>query len=210
MARKRKPSGRQYKHGYQSRQINIREPLQRFLIICEGEKTEPAYFNGFRVPSVTIEIVGLAKAPLELVERADERQKEGDYDQVWCVFDRDQVSAGLFQQALALAQRRKILIAYSNPAFELWFLLHFHSCVDALTAHECIQRFSRQLKRPYEKAEDGLYHELLPRQAQAIAHADRLLSEYDPPNPADNNPSTTVHKLVQELNRFTQASRFAK
>lgn len=50
MPKKHKPSGR----GYQSQQVNTREPLPRFLIVCEGEKTEPAYFDGFRVPSVTI------------------------------------------------------------------------------------------------------------------------------------------------------------
>ena len=27
------------------------------------------------------------------------------------------------------------------------------------------------------------------------------MNEYKPPNPADDNPSTTVHKLVQELNQ---------
>ena len=62
MARKRKPSGR----GYRTRQVNTRVPLQRFLIVCEGKKTEPAYFDGFRVPSVTIKIFGLGKDPLTL------------------------------------------------------------------------------------------------------------------------------------------------
>jgi hypothetical protein len=46
-----------------------------------------------------------------------------------------------------------------------------------------------------------MYDELLPRQQTAIANAARLLSTYNPPDPAQNNPSTTVHLLVQELNK---------
>lgn len=115
MPKKRKLSGR----GYQSRRVNTREPLQRFLIVCEGEKTEPAYFDGFRVPSVTIEIAGLGKAPLTLVEQAIDRRSKGQYDQVWCVFDRDDVPTERFNQALDLARRRRIKVAYSNQAFDL-------------------------------------------------------------------------------------------
>ncbi|WP_394706873.1 RloB domain-containing protein [Marispirochaeta sp.] len=34
------------------------EPKQTFLIICEGEKTEPNYFKSFKVKSASIRIVG--------------------------------------------------------------------------------------------------------------------------------------------------------
>jgi len=204
MARKRKPSGR----GYQSRRVNTREPLQRFLIVCEGEKTEPAYFDGFRVPSVTIEIAGLGKDPLTLVEQAIDRRRKRRYDQIWCVFDRDDVSVERFNQALDLARRRRIKVAYSNQAFELWYLLHFHYCDVAQTRRDYIDRLSRQLGRTYQKNDPTLYRELLSRQDEAIGNADRLLAQYNPRNPAVDDPSTTVHKLVQELNRFVQRRRF--
>jgi len=29
---------------------------QRFLIVCEGEKTEPGYFRSFQVPGVVVDI----------------------------------------------------------------------------------------------------------------------------------------------------------
>jgi leucyl-tRNA synthetase len=35
-------------------------------------------------------------------------------------------------------------------------------------------------------------------------YAERLLAQYSPPNPAADNPSTTVHKLVEQLNRFAR------
>lgn len=205
MPRKRKPSGR----GYQSRRINTRQPLQRFLIVCEGEKTEPAYFDGFRVPSVKIEIVGMGKDPLSLVGRAFELRRQEQYDQVWCVFDRDDVPVERFNQALELARRRRIKVAYSNQAFELWYLLHFHYSNIAQTRRDYSDGLSRALGRAYQKNDHNLYQELLPRQDVAIRHAERLLAQYNPHDPADDDPSTTVHLLVQELNKFIQSRRFS-
>lgn len=207
MPRKRKPSGR----GYQSRRVDIREPLPRFLIVCEGERTEPAYFDGFRMPSVTIEIVGLGKDPLTLVEQAIARRRDkAKFDQVWCVFDRDDVPVERFNQALDLAQRQRIKVAYSNQAFELWYLLHFHYRDVAQTRHDYIDGLSRELGRVYRKNDPTLYQELLSRQNMAISHAERLLAQYNPTNPATDDPSTTVHELVQELNRFVQEKRFLR
>ena len=36
--------------GYTKRSVGTRETVQRFLVVCEGEKTEPNYFRSFRVP----------------------------------------------------------------------------------------------------------------------------------------------------------------
>jgi hypothetical protein len=46
-----------------------------------------------------------------------------------------------------------------------------------------------------------MYQELLDIQLMAIRNAERLLNSYDSFNPENNNPSTTVHKLVEELNK---------
>lgn len=47
--------------GYSPRKVNTRELKQRFLIVCEGERTEPNYFKSFRVPKnvVSIDVRGL-------------------------------------------------------------------------------------------------------------------------------------------------------
>ncbi len=198
MPNKRKSSGR----GYQPRRVGTREPLQRFLLVCEGEKTEPAYFDGFRMPSVTIEIVGLGKDPLALIDRAVDQRGKGQYDQVWCVFDRDDVPAERFNQALALARRKRIKVAYSNQAFELWYVLHFHYCDVAMTSQDYINSLSRELQRTYQKTDRTLYRELLARQEVAVQNAKRLLTLYNHSNPVADDPSTTVHLLVQELNLF--------
>lgn len=211
MARKPKPSGRHKSssRGFQDRRVNTREPLQRFLIVCEGKETEPAYFDSFRVPSVKIKVIGTGKDPLTVVEYAHQRLNEERYDQVWCVFDRDDVPTERFNEALNLAQRSKIKIAYSNQAFELWYLLHFHYCNTAQFRSDYVDKLSYELGRTYQKNDQSLYQELLSRQVVAIQNAERLLAMYKPANPVADDPSTTIHKLVQELNKFIQDKRFA-
>jgi len=48
-----------------------------------------------------------------------------------------------------------------------------------------------------------IFEELLPYQNTAIKNAKRLLeSREDVHNPENYNPSTTIHKLVENLNKF--------
>ena len=56
--------------GYSSRKVETREVRQSFLIVCEGEKTEPNYFRSFRVPKnvVEIDVQGLGENPSKLVK----------------------------------------------------------------------------------------------------------------------------------------------
>ena len=92
-----------------ARKTGNREPVSVILIVCEGEKTEPGYFEQFPVAKDVREIRGLGMDPLRLVQEARELQREFrkrrgyDYGQVWCVFDRDEFPLDRFNQALQLA-----------------------------------------------------------------------------------------------------------
>lgn len=48
-----------------------------------------------------------------------------DGDQLWCVFDCDDNKDSELQAAILYAEKHGYKIAYSNPAFEYWYLLHF-------------------------------------------------------------------------------------
>lgn len=190
--------------GYHPRQNETRPTRQRFLIVCEGKETEPNYFNAFRLPKVVV--IGDAGNPRAVVQKAiDEQKKEKkkhqEFDQVWCVFDKDEIPAALFREALQLAKQHHIQVAYSNEAFELWYLLHFNYYDTALSRSEYADRLTNLLGTPYRKNDKAIYQQLKAKQPQAIQNAERLLSQYTPPNPAEDNPSTTVHLLVQELNQ---------
>lgn len=182
------------------------EPKQRILIVCEGEKTEPNYFKAFKVTSATVVVIGLGTNTVKLVSFAlllkeKALKKEIPYDQVWCVFDRDSFSKTDFNKALLLAQQNGIDVAYSNEAFEVWYLLHFSYFQVGVKRNLYIQKLTKCLKKEYKKNSKTMYDDLLIYQKNAIKYAKKLLNSYGNHNPEKNNPSTTVFKLVEELNK---------
>lgn len=190
--------------GYSSRKVDTREVRQKFLIVCEGEKTEPNYFRSFRVPKnvFEIDVRGFGENPSRLVIIAKELSEEEDYDQVWCVFDRDDFPKQDFNNAIKNARDKGIQIAYSNEAFELWYLLHFEFLSAGIPRNDYIKKLKSLLGYKYQKNSETIYDELFNKQPTAIKNATNLLKQYNSPNPVDDNPSTTVHLLVQELNKF--------
>ncbi len=203
MARTPKPSGRKLSPKgtpLRARSTEQRELRQRILIVCEGKQTEPNYFKRFRVNAV-VEAFGLGRSPLDLVKYAQDYRKKEGFDQAWVVFDRDNVQASQFNQAIHEAQKSGIKVAYSNPFFEVWFLLHYGYHNTPMNREKYIEKLSQNLKRPYQKNDSSLYDDLLPRQRMAISNAQRLLASYNPHDPAQDDPCTTVHLLVEELNK---------
>jgi hypothetical protein len=209
MPSRRRESGVRLR-GVRGRTVGNRQPVPVILIVCEGKKTEPNYFNDFPVPKQIREIHGLGMDPLRLVQEARafqqqyRRERGYDYGQVWCVFDRDEVPLERFRQALKLAEENGFHLAYSNPAFELWYLLHFRYSDRPMTRYECQSELEAWLNSPYQKHRK-LYSTIQVNQPDAIKHAMRLLAQYNPCDPANDNPSTTVHLLVQELNRHLRS-----
>ncbi len=184
--------------GYSTRKVDTREVKQRFLIVCEGAKTEPNYFKSFRVPKVVIEVQGLGENPSRLVESAKKLKSQDDFDQVWCVFDRDSWTEEDFNNA----NSQGFGVAYSNEAFELWYILHFEFLNAGIPRSDYLDKLTSRFGRKYEKNSETIYDELIDKQVIAIKNAIKLLNSYEPCNPVKDNPSTTVHLLVQELNKF--------
>lgn len=190
------------------RKSQSREPRPRLLIVCEGE-TEAAYVRGFGISSATIE-VARGNGPF-IIEKAAElrnamrKRAERDgysdkYDHVWCVFDKNSTPDDQFDQAISTAKKKNIKVAYSNEAFELWFLLHFDYQDAALSRTQYATKLKERLGQ-YEKPAREMYRALLATMDTAITNAERLMSTYTPHRPAEDNPSTTVHELVRELRK---------
>ena len=196
------PRNSQKFRGYSARKVNTREIKQRFLIVCEGAKTEPNYFKSFRVPKVVIEIQGLGENPSKLVQSANDLKSEDDYDQVWCVFDRDDWTKEDFNNAISSANKYGFKVAYSNEAFELWYVLHFEFLNTAIPRDDYIKKLTSLLGKKYQKNSNIIYDDLIEKQDTAFKNAKKLLEQYEPSQPEQDNPSTTVHLLVGQLNKF--------
>ena len=200
---------------YLRRQTKTRETRKNFLIVCEGEKTEVNYFKAFAVPKkFEVMVKGEGKNSLSLVNKAiqiiDNLKQDDSFDQIWCVFDKDNCSKEQFNQAEGLAKQKNIKIAYSNEAFEIWFILHFQYLDIATSRSEYLTILTNQMqkygllnkKEKYAKNREDMYEKLKPYQTTAITNAAKLIQDRDEAkkHPFDANPSTTVHELVQELN----------
>ena len=189
-----------------SRLENTRN-LRRFLIVCEGEKTEPNYFKKFpENPEVydKIDIHGTGYNTLSLINEAvrlkDEAQKRKEpYIEVWCVFDKDDFSIEQFKSAILLARKNQIKCAYSIEAFEIWYMLHFNFYDSALSRNQFKEKLTELLKKPYKKNDEDIYYLLQKRQNVALKNAQKLYAlQYERPF-AEQNPITTVFWLVERL-----------
>lgn len=176
-------------------------------IFCEGKETEPKYFNPLckevgltavrGVPN-KIYTEGTGRNTVSLVRYAEKFKDE--YDEVWVVFDKD--SFDQFDEAIALARKEGINVAYSNECFELWFILHKEYYSAANTRKNYFEKMSEILGENYEKSVSGMYTFFKNDTDTAIKNAKKLLAEHaeaDTTTPSKMKPSTTVHLLVERL-----------
>ncbi len=201
------------KRGFK-RKIGSKEEYHSICIITEGEKTEPLYFGAIKqemrphTSAVKVEIMGKGKNTVSLVESAKRIMDQDDFDDVWVVFDEDG-RGEQFNEAIKRAKGAGIRVAYSNEAFELWFLLHFNYMDSTLTRSqycdkltEILQQRTGNRKLKYEKNSKDMYSFLKEHGSEidAVRNAEELLKIHNDDESFDRrNPSTTVHQLVQFL-----------
>ena len=194
-----------------------REPYDRVLIVCEGEKTEPLYFgelaDHYRLSTANIKVVGSGSDPHTVVREAkqlreDERRQGEQYDEVYCVFDRDEHPA--FDNASSEAATSGLKLARSWPCFEFWLLLHFVCSRRPYTNEggrspcgNCIRDLRSHLPG-YKKATPGLFRKLEDRLEDAKRNAERI--QTDARTTGAPNPSTEVHELVGYLQSIKSGS----
>jgi hypothetical protein len=186
------------KKGISKRRIGNRgTPQQRFLIVCEGEKTEPNYFKAFPIQKelISIHIEGTGCNSESLVNKAVELKNKSA---------KNNENYERFNNTLQIAKKNKIECAYSNQAFELWYCLHFRYFDSRISRTQYFKIISNKdcLDYPYQKNDRTIYQKLLKFQPNAIRNAKKLIGKYQPINPEKDNPSTTVFRLVEELNKY--------
>ena len=192
-----------------------REPYDRVLIVCEGERTERSYFeelaDRYRLSTANIHVVGRGADPRTVVREAKKRsrreRRHGEtYDEVYCVFDRDEHET--FVQACREARDSRVIVAASWPCFEFRPRLHFgysrkpYAKTGGRTAAQtCVDEASKLLLNVlqfgYRKAARGVFAVLEDRLEEAKKHAGDAL--VDARATDQYNPSTEVHLLVDYL-----------
>ena len=195
-----------------ARRKGRRAPYDKVLIVCEGEKTEPHYFNELKdhygLNSANIEICGdCGSDPLSIIHYAKKRYRAerdaGDaFDKVFCVFDKD--THANYQQGLDEIRRatpKDVYVAITSvPCFEYWLLLHFkyttrpYGQMEGNSACNQVITDLKEYMPKYTKGNTGIFPELLGQLDFAKKNAEHALQHAT--NTLTDNPTTKVHEIL--------------
>ena len=204
------------RYARQEQRRKSRQIVCKILIVSEGTKTEPNYFEKFRTFNrgtkvYDIKVEGESDNTINVVNKAIELKNKGDYDSVWAVFDKDSFPAERFNTAIIKAEKNDIGCAWSNEAFELWYLYHFVNRVTAMSRTEYKKAISDAVNKSpkykskttykYEKNDPDNYRIMTTygSMEDAIKYAESTSKTYTDKYYATHNPCTMVYKLVRLL-----------
>ncbi|MCL2021926.1 MAG: RloB family protein [Betaproteobacteria bacterium] len=225
MGRDNQPKERQ-RRDLERKQQRGRARCERILIVSEGSKTEPLYFNeirmDLRLPVRNITIFGGESGtdPLQIVQYAKDLFERGDlhkgieprsFERIFAVFDRDQHHGYLeaLNQANILDGKLKndekqhvpFKAITSVPCFELWLLLHYQDVQAPLCRDEVLQRL-RQNFPCYAKGACDAYATTRDRLNTAMQRAEMLAAKFTAYSYPE--PFTAVGTLVKLMTALPQ------
>jgi len=217
--KKRREERKRRKHEY--RPINTNS----FLIVTEGERTEPLYLKGIQkkikekmdgridvIEIPVIDIHGEGCGTGKLIEVTERIVKEAKilYQNVWVVFDKDDFDD--FDVAIQLGKEKGYQVAWSNQSFEYWLYLHFNYSDSALHRYDWNEKLNEIFKQynlgdgTYRKNYDNIYDlvNVYDGVNSAIRNAKRRMAGFVDERDISSqyDPGTMVYKLVEDLKRY--------
>jgi hypothetical protein len=194
---------------------------KRYLIVCEGTKTEPHYFRdllddlGIRPQVVRIapnDGVSPDRVVAHAVALYAEDAVAGDaFDTVYCVFDRDKhttFDAAVQRTKNLSAEGKPFEAITSTPCFEFWLLLHFgytdqpfHAVGKKSVGDQVVSALKTKPGfAKYGKGKKGAYGQLKDKLDDALTHAARLRRRGLATGSI--NPATDVDVLVHAIQKL--------
>ncbi len=153
-----------------------------------------------------VEIVGKEcdSKPMSVVDHAKLRKDK--HDVVWCVMDVEQHKK--LADALQKAKDKGVQVALSNPCFEYWFLLHFEQPTGSFPRCKDVQKALTRWHSGYKKGKPATFGKFYPCTNRAIRNSKAVLRARGNLEDLSNcNPSTHVHRVVENLRNLRQGSR---
>lgn len=201
---------------------------RKIYIFCEGEKTEPNYFNEikYRIEnkalyknSVFVNVEGVGKGTLKILDYAEKYIKRNKITEgeVWIVYDKDNFTDQDFNAVAVKAHaynqtndKIKYNVAWSNQCIEYWFILHFDYYIADNDRNFYIQYLDKKFKTfgldGYKKNDENIFN-ILEKYGdceKAIRYAEKRLEElYGFPD-AKSVPATKVHLLYKHLKPYME------
>jgi hypothetical protein len=169
-----------------------------FLVFCEGE-TEEAYVNflrqKYRLPvKVISRITGLSISQ-DIIRRHIQAEKISPDDKEltsFLMYDLD--TRGIADK---IATCKDSINIASNPALELWFLLHNTEQNAAISTDACIDKLRRSTP-DWENYKKGSLSE---KQQQALWESRKTATARAKQLSEGENPSSSVYRLIEAMDR---------
>lgn len=223
---------RRYRHDNKTK----KRIYKKIFIFSEGKNTEVEYFEAigneiaqkirqlYRIKFIeTVGGLGNTKSIIstiiDLVKESEQNKpnilRDKGYekdDQIWAVFDKDEFPDKDYNDAIELAQKNGIKVAYSNECFELWFLLHFEDYSAGGTRWDYYRKLSddkmlgKLVSNKYDpngkKKGVGkkIYETINKNYDVAKSRAEKLVKKLENnPRYSDKKPFTNVYELVESI-----------
>ena len=190
------------------------------LIVTEGEKTEPLYFeqikqiiNNAYGNKIQIKVEGEGKNTLQLFEAAIRMAKNdpNGFSHVWIVFDTDDFRPEDINRTAELCEQKssdncQYHAIWSNQCIELWYLLHFGFYQSDIHRKEYYPKLSRHLTEDghgeYAKNRSDMYEILRSKMDTAVKNARRLNELNSGKLPSNSAPGTKVYEIIEKLKAY--------
>lgn len=208
------------------RQEYLEMKQYRYYIFCEGQQTEPKYFEGFKKlieenpiyrEMVLIEIEPCQAETMRVIGMAERYVKNNEIKkgQIWCVYDKDSFPANDFNGVVNRTEQLnkenpevQYHAAWSNECIEFWFLLHFAYYTANNHRTEYISFLNDKFREleigKYQKNMSNIFNILMEKgnPKLAIRYAKRIIKEGEGKTPTEIAPGTKVYELVEELVKY--------
>lgn len=200
----------------------LKQKSSNWLIICEGTKTEPNYFER-AVDEINkkiddeyklkVKIVGKGMNTKSLVKATDLQIRIDKYStsivpygKIFVVFDKDSFEPNDFDEAIKTCNDNGYIPLWSNQAIEFWFLLHFHYICSKMNRIEYAKKLneyfkSKGLDYKYKKNDNELYNLLCEYGSldKARKNAKKISDEHLYNKPSLSESCTQIYKFFDEV-----------
>lgn len=162
-----------------------------FWVFCEGE-TEEAYIrylrSEYRLPVEIIPKIAGSDINSRYIQSYKKGKPTHKKDIDFLVYDADVPE--IFDK---LKRISSVVLIISNPAIELWFLLHYKNQTAHITEDECIRQLSNRIHNDYVKGIlDAQLKVILKERCSEACARSKAFTPY-------NNPSTNMHVFIEAL-----------
>lgn len=198
-----------------------RQAPANYLIVCEGKKTEPNYFNGLKkkinekygnkvdvlIPNIDIKGTGMNTTSLVKYTQKTVNHANKVYGQVWVVFDKDDYNDEQFNSEIDNCNYN---VAWSNPNFELWLLAHFKKVNRYVSKDVVLQELSKEFQKKslgdYNKNDTNIFDKVTSegKLHTAIKNCEYMEELHKDRQASQRNPITKVYKIVEGLKEYLE------